>query len=227
MPDTQHVYCESCGSIVQAEDRFCGVCGTRITSNPPEASTQEVPTQVQPPEDAAATQTPTTRSNRTILLSGVVGVLLLLLIGGGALAFVGLDSGAGLFGGSNPESLPPSDTREAVPRQPESRQEPTEEPDVSAVSPDAPPHPAFNLLLPTLKRWTDAPIMLPAELPTELENIAIDEHLDGDQYGILFKDTPPDNLVQSFAHYNTIATLMAVPESESEPEQYFEAELYT
>jgi predicted metal-binding membrane protein len=46
------------------------------------------------------------------------------------------------------------------------------------VTLDSPPDPAFDLLLPTLKRWTDAPIMLPAKLPNGMENVAIDASLD-------------------------------------------------
>ena len=137
MADGGHpVYCGNCGSIVQAEDRFCGVCGARITSNAPEASTREIPTQVQPPQDAAATQAPTVRSNRTLLLSGVGGVLLLLLIAGGALAFVGLGSGTGLFGGSNPEPDAPAPTQESFPP-PETTQAPTEVAETTSTSPSS------------------------------------------------------------------------------------------
>lgn len=91
------------------------------------------------------------------------------------------------------------------------------------VSSGAPPDPAFDLPLPVLERWTDAPIMLPAELPNELENVALDESYEGDRYGILFKDTPPEDLVEPFVRYNTVATLVAVPESGYEPSDFFEA----
>lgn len=65
--------------------------------------------------------------------------------------------------------------------------------------------------------------MLPAELPNELENVAIDVNLERGRYRILFKTTPPDDVVQPFTHYNTVATLTAMPESEAEPERYFQA----
>lgn len=92
-----------------------------------------------------------------------------------------------------------------------------------SVSSDAPPDPAFDLPLQVLERWTDAPITLPAELPNELGNVAIDENYEGDRYGVLFKDTPPEDLVEPFVRYNTVATLVAVPESEYEPSDLFEA----
>ena len=60
-------------------------------------------------------------------------------------------------------------------------------------------------------------------LPAELKNVAIDEDLEGDRYGILFKDTPPDELVEPFVRYNTVAILIAVPESETEPNELFQA----
>ncbi len=91
-----------------------------------------------------------------------------------------------------------------------------------SVSPDAPPDPAFDLPLQALEPQTEAPIMLPAELPDELKNVAIDEDLEGDSYGILFKSTPPEDLVEPFVRYNTVATLTTVPESESEPNRLFE-----
>ena len=90
-----------------------------------------------------------------------------------------------------------------------------------SVSPDAPPDPAFALPLQALRNQTEAPIMLPAELPDELKNVAVDEDLEGDRYGILFKDTPPDELVEPFVRATTVATLTAVPQSESEPNDLF------
>ncbi len=92
-----------------------------------------------------------------------------------------------------------------------------------SVSPDAPPDPAFDLPLQALVNRTEAPIMLPADLPNELENVAIDADLEGDRYGILFKTTPPDELVEPFVRYNTVATLTGVPQSEHEPSDLFEA----
>lgn len=90
-----------------------------------------------------------------------------------------------------------------------------------AVTPDSPPDQAFDLLLPTLKRWTDAPIMLPVELPNGMENVAIDADLDGDSYGILFEDTPPDEMVDTFVRYRTVATLRVIPEAALEPNEQF------
>ena len=42
------VYCGQCGSLVQAEDRFCGVCGARIPSDAQDAGpTEQIPTLVE------------------------------------------------------------------------------------------------------------------------------------------------------------------------------------
>ncbi len=94
---------------------------------------------------------------------------------------------------------------------------------VGSVSPDAPPVSAFDLPLQALKNQTNAPIMLPAELPDELKNVAVDADLEGDSYGLLFETTPPDELIESFVHYRTVGTFTAVPESETGTAKYFRA----
>ncbi len=44
------VYCQRCGSIVQAGDRFCGVCGAQITASARDTvPTEEIPSQAPPP----------------------------------------------------------------------------------------------------------------------------------------------------------------------------------
>jgi hypothetical protein len=140
------VYCGNCGSIVQTGDVFCGVCGTRI---PPEAQevvlTQEMPMQISSPPSI-----PSRRRNRKLTSGVMVGALLfLLLVGAGALALTGFGSGADLLGGVG-EAPAPSETFGG-----------------SSGSPDAPPDPAFDSLLPKLQEMTDVPIMLPAKLPDE------------------------------------------------------------
>src|SRR5215212_5139153 len=88
------VYCARCGSIVQAGDRFCGVCGASITPDAQEAApTQEIPTVVQPPPQGV----PAHGRNSTLSL----------LVGFGALAAVVLAIGAivalNLLGGKSGE----------------------------------------------------------------------------------------------------------------------------
>src|SRR5829696_8187369 len=92
------VYCTHCGSIVQPSDRFCGVCGARITPDAQEAApTREIPTQVPPPPPVV----PTRRRNRTRLVGIAAGVLVVLLLAGaGALALTDLNPVASLFGGA-------------------------------------------------------------------------------------------------------------------------------
>jgi hypothetical protein len=84
------------------------------------------------------------------------------------------------------------------------------------------PDPAFDPLLPTLQERTTAPIMLPAELPEELKNVALDADLSGDSYGILFLHRPTGNKVESYVHANDAGTLTASPEPQ-ETSEYFEA----
>lgn len=84
------------------------------------------------------------------------------------------------------------------------------------------PDPAFDPLLPTLRERTTAPIMLPAELPEELKNVAVDADLSGDRYGILFLQRPTGNTVERYVHTNDAGTLTASPES-GDTSEYFEA----
>jgi hypothetical protein len=124
MPDNyQPTYCGQCGSPVQSGDRFCGSCGATVVPVTPE-DPQVIP------EPVAAQATPT-RSNRTFLITGAVGILLVLLVGGGAIALVG--SGNNLFGGSDPEPVP---TQESVPP-PETTQAPTEDSETTSDSPSS------------------------------------------------------------------------------------------
>ena len=84
------------------------------------------------------------------------------------------------------------------------------------------PDPAFDPLLTTLQERTTAPIMLPAELPEELKNVAVDADLSGDRYGILFLHRLTGNKVETYVHANDAGTLVASPES-VETSEYFEA----
>jgi hypothetical protein len=77
------------------------------------------------------------------------------------------------------------------------------------------PDPAFDPLLSTLREMTTAPIMLPANLPSELKNVAIGSTTHGDEYTILFQFDPPDpdQIVQDYVHANVPGTLVAEPAS--------------
>lgn len=195
--ERQSGFCRQCGNPVQSGDKFCGVCGARVAPVTPED-----PQVISRPVAAQATPA---RSNRVFSIAGVVGILLVLLAGGGAWAFISLGPGTNLFGGSSPEATSnPSGTPAST---------------SSGTSPD----PAFDLLLPPLEFQTTAPIMLPAELPNEFENMGINEDMEGDRYELDFLTTPPDDLTGTYANYEIIGRLRAVPTSEYEINQGFEA----
>ena len=134
-------------------------------------------------------------------------MLVLLLAGAGALALTGFGSGAGLLGGSG-EAPAPSGTSGG-----------------SSGSPDAPPDPAFDSLLPILQEMTDVPIMLPAKLPDELDKLAIDRYgsENHEEYGIVFPFGPTE-VVTSVSHAQTLGTLRAYPKEEDVANESFDAQ---
>ena len=93
------VYCGNCGSIAQAGDQFCGVCGSRIPSDAEAAApTEEIPTLVPPPPMPSGR-----RRNRRLINAVMVGAIVVVsLVGVGALALTGL--GSGLVGGTEDNS---------------------------------------------------------------------------------------------------------------------------
>ncbi len=203
----QPAYCGQCGSLAQAGDTFCGVCGARIPPDAQEASpTKQIPTLVPLPPSV-----PSRGRNRKLTSGVMVGALLfLLLVGAGALALTGFGSGADLLGGVGEDAAPPGTPNT---------------PGGSSVSPDAPPHPAFDTLLPKLREMTDVPIMLPAKLPDELDKPAIDRYGSENrrEYGIVFPFGPTET-VTSVSKAETLAILRAYPKEEDVASEYFDAE---
>ncbi|CAA9398623.1 MAG: hypothetical protein AVDCRST_MAG93-10109, partial [uncultured Chloroflexia bacterium] len=212
------MYCAQCGSIAHTEDRFCGTCGAEIPSDAQAAApTEEIPTQVHAPQGI-----PTRSGNRKRVLTIAVGALLVLLAGTGAVAYAAFGPSMDPLRGSGSR---PSDAEENPPAQEEPAEDTSpESTSTASVSPDDPPDPAFDGLLPTLKqRTTTAPIMLPAELPSVLKNVAIDRDLEGDLYGIAFFRKPTENVVEGWGKTEVYGTLQAAPENRSRSNEYFEA----
>jgi hypothetical protein len=80
------VYCTQCGSIVQAGNNFCGVCGARVSPNAQAAApTREIPRQFPPPRNVPAGAT----SGTPALIVGL-GVVVVLLLGVGTIAGLAL-----------------------------------------------------------------------------------------------------------------------------------------
>ena len=90
------------------------------------------------------------------------------------------------------------------------------------------PDPAFDSLVPTLRQMTTAPIMLSASLPPEVGGVAIEQDPNegnryttgGDKYTILllYSNTNPSQIVQSYVHYMTLGRLTASPTSTPSPD---------
>lgn len=93
----------------------------------------------------------------------------------------------------------------------------------SSVSPGSPPDAAFDALLPTLHETTTAPVMLPADLPYELQNVAVDADMSGEEYGILFLGRPTGNVVESYIHANDAGTIRVPPDTNDLASEFFEA----
>ncbi len=194
--------CQRCGNPMQPGDKFCGSCGAVALPPAPQAE-KVVP---EPPLRAQSTSYAPRRRNR--LWINVAAISLLLLVSIGAVAALALNSGLELSGSSDPQ--PAGDPVGGAPTQ----REETQDPEVALVSPNAPPDPAFDKLLPTLRQRTNTEIMLPAELPDELRNVAVDADASGDSYGILFLAEPTGNVVEEYVHAYDAGTLSVSPEWE-------------
>jgi hypothetical protein len=72
------VYCTRCGSIVSAGNKFCGVCGARVSPTAP--PTREIPRQFPPPRNVSGGAT-----SRTPALIVGLAVVVVLLLGVGAI----------------------------------------------------------------------------------------------------------------------------------------------
>ena len=94
----------------------------------------------------------------------------------------------------------------------------------STVDEYSPTDPAFDPLLEPLAKMTKVPIMLPAELPDEMDTPVVDDYAtDRDRYRIVFSLVPTDETVASLSNAETLGDLRAYPEVEDESNQYFEA----
>lgn len=219
--------CERCGSTVHEGDKFCGICGARVPLDAREAVLdEEDPTQV-----LSSQGSPGRGRNRERGLAVAAGALLVLLMGTGAVAYAALGPDTGLLGWPGPQ---PSDKEGIAPTQEEGLKAeetpPTEHETTreaastpASASPDAPPDPAFDKILPTLVQRTRVSIMLPAELPDRLKNVAVDKDFKGNGYSILFLREPPNAVEEGYVRAKVLGTLRVLPEDESRSSEYFEA----
>lgn len=169
-------------------------------------------------------EAPVPRPQRVMLVTGAASALVLLLTL--PVALVPL-SGEPAVPGTAPEHPPiadigPEPTVPAEPEETSAEPEPAPEP-ASSVSPDAPPDPAFDALLPTLRQMTTAPIMLPARLPEELSNVAVDSATGGDEYGILFLAQPTGDVVEDYVHAYDMGTIRSISNPQEVSPEFFDA----
>ena len=153
---------------------------------------------------------------RTFLATAIVSAIVLVISLPGVLALP--STGTSELAGSNlPESESSPKTPATAPRENTTASSDSPDTAASSDSPETSPDPAFARLLPTLRTMTTAPIMLPAELPSQLKNVAIAKDPNGtaryttseDTYTILFRSQPPEDIVQPDVHALRRGTLTA------------------
>jgi type II secretory pathway pseudopilin PulG len=90
MSEREHpVHCSQCGSIVDARENFCGMCGARVSPDAAEAApTQQIPTQAPAPAAATAPS-----RNRVVLMVVAFGLALVLVLSLGSVAALNLLQG--------------------------------------------------------------------------------------------------------------------------------------
>jgi hypothetical protein len=171
-------------------------------------------------------EAPAARPQRAMLVTGAAGALVLLLTL--PVALVPL-SGGTASPGATPEHPPIADVGQEPPMPEETAtetEEPSPGPEPTAESEpvaSVPPDPAFDALLPTLQQMTTAPIMLPARLPEELSNVAIDSATGGDEYGILFLAQSTGNVVEDYVHAYDMGTIRSTPDPQEVSPEFFDA----
>jgi hypothetical protein len=152
---------------------------------------------------------------RTFLAAAIASAVVLLVSLAGVLALPS-QSTSQLAASDLPDSKSSSKTPALTPKVDTK----TPSSDLAGASPD----PALAPLLPALQQRTTAPIILPAELPDQLKNVAIGVGVgrspygtSGNRYTILFLTQPPREIVQPYVHATTAGTFVASPQPRSIP----------
>ena len=118
------VYCAQCGSIVDAGDNFCGVCGSRVSPSARDAApTQEIPAPAYAPPGVSGNS-----NNRALPLILGLAAVLLVLIGIGAIVGFALVSG-------NDTNTPRASANEPAPAKDPEPTEPDENKNTGASQP--------------------------------------------------------------------------------------------
>ncbi|QIN82782.1 hypothetical protein GBA63_09065 [Rubrobacter tropicus] len=207
--DNRTAYCGQCGNAVEPGDRFCGTCGAAVATGASD-DTQVIPRSVAAAQGVAHTN----RRGRRRWVN-MAAVSLILLLGIGAITALAIGGGPEFLGMSDQQ---PADDREVdLPKGDKSVA------GQRAVSADSPPDPAFEHLLPSIEGTTDAPVMLSAELPDDMDLPAIDGYYSGDGYGIVFPYGPSETTTMA-SNADTLGTLTVYPEDEDVANEYFDAE---
>src|SRR5215210_302533 len=109
-------FCRQCGSIAQAGDRFCGVCGAKVTPDIRDAApTREMPTQAYPSPNVSSQG-----GNRTLAWVLGLGALLVAMLAVGAIVGLNLlGSETAERGGGDPGATTSEETTQVAPRQDE------------------------------------------------------------------------------------------------------------
>ena len=178
---------------------------------------------------ASGEAAPTPRPRRAFVLASVAGVVVLAASLPVALAASSpgsvLPSTPAPFGGEIAEQptfeAAPGTTSQAAP--PEDRQTSADAKPVTSGPQGTLPDPAFDPIFPTLRQSTTAPVILPADLPEELRNVAVDADRGGDEYGVLFLYRPTASVSESYVHANDVGTLTAAPGAGAADSEYFDA----
>lgn len=224
------MYCEQCGNFTNEEENFCGECGAWVSRT----SQYTTPTQ-KAASRPYTPKCPPVRSRKRRIRRWVLalGALIVLLAGAGTAAYATLGPGLVLPGWTDfkTSSTEENTTTQQGSKSSSANTDSTQETTTTAasVAPDASPDPAFDQLLPILKLKTSIPIVLPAELPEELKNVAIDGNRDaspqsGDGYGIVFLSRPATNVHgEQWNNSEALATLEVFPQSQPKFNQDYDA----
>lgn len=247
--DQARRFCGNCGVAAEPDKSFCTSCGERLSPDPGAPSNaqaiprEEVLRARRKHLGDSSDQAEPSPVRRLFPVVALGGAAVLVMLFAATVAFPMVrDQFFATPSLDEPASDPPPAGTTGRPEEPgEARRQPeptSEEPrqdepqptpeygppaaTPASVAPDVLPDPVFDEILPYLRRATDAPIILPADWPEELEDVAIHNVTEPTRegYDILILAGPAEGVVEDYMGAKNAGYLTSSPEPPEDHSKY-------